>query len=264
MFSQSINTKGVGSSKHRSTTPLTDEYTSGTGSADNDFPLKAYVTIVQERHEGKGNNATWNCNFCNLTYKGSYFRIRCHLLKEKKNGIAICSKVTNEYLAEMKKLDRIANEKENPVQVPFPTGTTSLNPPVDTSKRKRGSDGPLDKAFNNAARDHLSSEIARLFYSAGLPFNVARNPYFISAFSYAASTSISGFLPPGYNSIRTTMLQREKANVLKLLQPIKDKWPENGVSIVTDGWTDVQRRPLINFMAISSSGPMFLKAIDGT
>lgn len=60
------------------------------------------------------------------------------------------------------------------------------------------------------------------------------------------------------------MLQREKVNILKLLQPIKDTWPEKGVSIVTDGWTDAQRRPLINFMAISSSGPMFLKAINGT
>ncbi|AES65973.1 hypothetical protein MTR_2g059680 [Medicago truncatula] len=47
----------------------------------------------------------------------------------KEKGTAICPKVTNEYLAEMKELDRIANEKANPVQVPFPTGTTSLNPP---------------------------------------------------------------------------------------------------------------------------------------
>ncbi|RZC19025.1 hypothetical protein D0Y65_006031 [Glycine soja] len=30
------------------------------------------------------------------------------------------------------------------------------------------------------------------------------------------------------------------------------------------GWTDAQRRPLINFMAISEEGPMFLKAIDGS
>lgn len=49
----------------------------------------------------------------------------------KEKGIAICPKVTNEYLAEMKELDRIANEKANPAQVPFPTGTTSLNPPVE-------------------------------------------------------------------------------------------------------------------------------------
>jgi len=38
--------------------PLTDQYTRGIGSSDNDFPLKAYVTILQERHEGKVNNAT--------------------------------------------------------------------------------------------------------------------------------------------------------------------------------------------------------------
>ncbi|KAI5425240.1 hypothetical protein KIW84_031154 [Lathyrus oleraceus] len=60
------------------------------------------------------------------------------------------------------------------------------------------------------------------------------------------------------------MLQREKANILKLLQPIKDTCPKKGASIVTDGWTGAQRRPLIKFMEISSFGPMFLKAIDGT
>lgn len=158
-------------------------------------------------------------------------------MKEKGNGIICCSKVTGEYLAEMEELDMIATDKARKaklVQVPFPNGTTSLNPPIDMSKKRRQSDGPLAKAFNNEARDHLSSEIARLFYSAGLPFNVARNPYFINAFTYAANISISGYLPPSYNSIRTAMLQREKANILKLLKPIKDTWPEKGVSIVTD------------------------------
>ncbi|XP_050890118.1 uncharacterized protein LOC127095479 [Lathyrus oleraceus] len=219
------------------------------------------------RNEGNGNNATWRCNYCNVTFKGSYFRIRSHLLKEKGNGIICCSKVTNEYLTEMKELDMIATDKEGQaklVQVPFPNGTISSNPPIDMSKKRRESDGPLAKAFNNETRDHLSSEIARLFYSASLSFNIVRNPYFISAFTYAANSSISGYLPPSYNFISITMLQREKANILKLLQPIKDTWPEKNVSIFTDGWTDAQRRPLINFMAILNSGPMFLKVIDGT
>ncbi|KAH6780496.1 hypothetical protein C2S52_011733 [Perilla frutescens var. hirtella] len=39
-------------------------------------------------------------------------------------------------------------------------------------------------------------------------------------------------------------------------------WPEKRISIVTHGWSDSQRRPLINFMAVSESGPMFLKAVD--
>ncbi|PNX78363.1 hypothetical protein L195_g034341 [Trifolium pratense] len=164
----------------------------------------------------------------------------------------------------MSDLELNASKKVESVQVPFPTGTTNLNPPVDKNKRRRGDDGPLSKAFNNEARDHLSAQIARLFYSSGLPFNVARNPYFISAFSYAANTNISGYIPPSYNAIRTTMLQREKSNIMKLLQPIKDTWAEKGVSIVTDGWTDGQRRPLINFMATSTAGPIFLKAIDTT
>ncbi|KAG4996813.1 hypothetical protein JHK85_028252 [Glycine max] len=35
-------------------------------------------------------------------------------------------------------------------------------------------------------------------------------------------------------------------------------------SNIENGWIDAQRRPLINFMAISEEGPMFLKAIDGS
>ena len=37
---------------------------------------------------------------------------------------------------------------------------------------------------------------------------------------------------------------------------------KKGVSIVSDGWTDSQRRPLINFMATSKGAPIFLKAVD--
>ena len=37
---------------------------------------------------------------------------------------------------------------------------------------------------------------------------------------------------------------------------------EHGVSIVCDGWTDTQRRPIVNFMVATVSGPMFLKAIN--
>lgn len=51
---------------------------------------------------------------------------------------------------------------------------------------------------------------------------------------------------------------------MKLLQPIKNTWPEKGVSMDTYGWTYVQRRQLIDFMETSSAWPMFLKAVDGT
>ena len=46
------------------------------------------------------------------------------------------------------------------------------------------------------------------------------------------------------------------------MEPIKKTWNEKGVSICSDGWSDAQRRPLINIMAVSESGLMFLKAIN--
>ncbi|GAV76846.1 LOW QUALITY PROTEIN: DUF659 domain-containing protein/Dimer_Tnp_hAT domain-containing protein, partial [Cephalotus follicularis] len=111
-------------------------------------------------------------------------------------------------------------------------------------------------------REHLDYEIANMFYSAGLSFNLARNPYFQSAFTYATNHNIAGYLPLGYNLSRTTILQKEKANIDRLCASIRNSWNEKGVSIVSDGWSDSQRRPLINFMAVSDGDAMFPKSVD--
>ena len=123
---------------------------------------------------------------------------------------------------------------------------------------------PIEKAFQNNARHELDSKIPRMFYAGGLPFNFARNPYYRNSYAYAATHSIPGYVPHGYNALRTTLLQKERAFVERLLKPIKDCWLENGVSIVSDGWSDPQRRPLINIMDVSDGGPVFIKAIDGS
>ena len=47
-----------------------------------------------------------------------------------------------------------------------------------------------------------------------------------------------------------------------MLELIKSTWLTSGVSIVSDGWTDPARHPLINFMVSSLNGPVFLKSVD--
>lgn len=47
-----------------------------------------------------------------------------------------------------------------------------------------------------------------------------------------------------------------------ILAPIRASWGSFGVTIVLDGWTDTRRRPLINIIATSPKGAMFLKAED--
>nr|KYP46108.1 hypothetical protein KK1_032343 [Cajanus cajan] len=56
-----------------------------------------------------------------------------------------------------------------------------------SSLLKRRKVGPLEKAFNLENRDNLKALIARMFYSSGLPFNLARNPYYVNSYSFAAN-----------------------------------------------------------------------------
>ncbi|KAL8528384.1 hypothetical protein ACS0TY_005986 [Phlomoides rotata] len=104
------------------------------------------------------------------------------------------------------------------------------------------------RAFNAQAREILDGEIARMFYSAGLPFNLAKNPHFIKSYSLVVNSNILGYTPP--EVIET------------LLETTKGTWKLNGVSIVCDGWTDPQRRPLINFIVINEGGPMFIHSVN--
>ena len=123
---------------------------------------------------------------------------------------------------------------------------------------------PIKKAFQNNAIHELDSRIARMFYTGGLLFNFARNPYYRNSYAYAATHNIPGYVPPRYNALRTTLLQKERAYIERILKPIKDFWLENGISIVSDGWSNPQRRPLINITTVSDGGPVFIKAIDGS
>ena len=47
-----------------------------------------------------------------------------------------------------------------------------------------------------------------------------------------------------------------------ILSPICSSWSSSRVTIVSDGWTDTRLRPLINIIATSPKGAMFLKAED--
>ncbi|KAG8389162.1 hypothetical protein BUALT_Bualt02G0200400 [Buddleja alternifolia] len=97
----------------------------------------------------------------------------------------------------------------------------------EPKKRKVAGDGLLEKAFNLRDREILD-----------------------------------GYVPPGYNALRTKLLDKEKENTESQLEATRSTWRTRGVTLVCDGWTDPQRRPLINFIAINENGPMFVRAVN--
>ncbi|XP_049936819.1 uncharacterized protein LOC126410608 [Nymphaea colorata] len=113
-------------------------------------------------------------------------------------------------------------------------------------------------------RAEMDRRIGRFFFASSLPFNVARSPYWKDVVTGLANCSLSGYVPPTSEKLRTIILAEEKANIEKLLEKKKFSWKQYGVSIVSDGWTDIQGRPLINFIAYSLDGPIFLKCVDAS
>jgi hypothetical protein len=222
---------------------------------DDKYPLWKYVNKGEKDGGSGGGGVKFQYNYCNKIFTGTYSRLKNHLLKQAGMGVQICTSVSNEALVEMKKLvkdceDRVA--RSAPREVPLPTSSG-----IFSTKKRKGETGSLQGCWKQDARAECDAEIARMFYTSGLSFNLANNPHYRKAFILASK--IPGYVPPGFNPLRTRLLQSEKKNVERELQPMKSSWHEKGVSICSDGWSDPQRRPLINVIGASQGGAMFLR-----
>ncbi|GJN14423.1 hypothetical protein PR202_gb01246 [Eleusine coracana subsp. coracana] len=120
-------------------------------------------------------------------------------------------------------------------------------------------DGDDDSYMEN--QKLWNEQIMKIFLYSDLPFSLQRNPYYHAAFSLATCIHIPGYVPPGPDELKTTLLKQERAHIERLLETIKSTWRNAGVTIVCDGWSDAERRPVINTLAVTESGPVFLNAI---
>uniref|UniRef100_A0ACD5X5U7 Uncharacterized protein n=1 Tax=Avena sativa TaxID=4498 RepID=A0ACD5X5U7_AVESA len=181
------------------------------------------------------------------------------------DGVKICTKIAHPVVEQLRKEDREATEAatnsapKNQL-IKLPSYENSSLPP--SSKKRKGKQSNIADSFTAEERHTADSNIARMFYTRALPFNLARNSAYRASYSYVANTKLGGYVPPSYDALRSTLLQKEKVHVEKMLQPIKDTWPFKGVSIAMYGWSDPQRRPILNSIAMTEGGPMFLKAIN--
>ena len=78
----------------------------------------------------------------------------------------------------------------------------------------------------------------------------------------AINEAPKGYKPLGYEKVHTTLSTSKKSRLESALNPIRNSWRISGVSIISDGWKDQRNRPLINVIAQSPKGAMFLKTVD--
>ncbi|GJN11693.1 hypothetical protein PR202_ga29903 [Eleusine coracana subsp. coracana] len=228
-------------------TPTSSSAASPTSSnTDIRAPLWDHVTILEKAPSG--GNTKWKCNYCEFNGFSSYTYtgVEAHLLQIKNKGIGICTKMTFELLSQLRGdvqrcKDLVQRSKQK--NVPLPTAPA---PSDDGKKKKRGPASALEKYWVMQYHKHLDALIARAFYSGGVPFNFARNPYLREAFNFAANCSMPGYQMPGYNKFREGMLAQEMLIIAegqvktkeyiaeKLKSIIEEVGRQNVVQIITD------------------------------
>ncbi|CAN6465244.1 unnamed protein product [Victoria cruziana] len=241
--------------------------TSTSKSSNDDQSLWAYVE-KKGKAPGGGGNVIFHCNFCGKEYSGTYTRVKAHLLQIKNQGIAICKVINCDTLRMLKREHELAGQKKSSSSG-FIDILSVLRAGVDEEKKKRKVDysetqKSIQQSFALQRRQELDRKVGKHFFASCIPFNTARSAYFRDLCTSLANSNLAGYVPPSSEKIRTIILQQEKARVDKMLLYQKHAWLRHGVSIISNGWTDIQRRPLINFIAVSVNGPVFRKAVDAS
>ena len=90
---------------------------------------------------------------------------------------------------------------------------------------------------------------------------MALNPYFKNAFKKAIDFD-KRYVPLGFEALRGTLLKKTKERVTKRLASIKQSWKYTSCTILSDGWSDLCHRPLINVLVYCPQGVLFLKAVN--
>ncbi|KAJ0757892.1 putative transcription factor/ chromatin remodeling BED-type(Zn) family [Helianthus annuus] len=234
---------------------------------------------VQVPNQKKGYKYV-KCKFCSKVITGGVKRLKEHLACTHRD-VAACSQVPAEvkeemtqYLKDFKNIKFAAqrNFEENVGSRAYYTGGSA-------SVSDRGVRGPMDRHLVNEegsqptekmtpvnAKEHrnqVSKDIGRFFYENGIPFNVANSPSFTSMLRSVGNYG-RGLKPPTMHELRTWILKEEVKTTTKMVNEIKATWKTTGVSLLSDGWSDMRNRSLINFLVNNQYGTVFLKTVDAS
>ncbi|XP_021722654.1 uncharacterized protein LOC110690135 [Chenopodium quinoa] len=208
-------------------------------------PLLAEITPIQgEKGKNAGGTKRWSCNHCKKTYRSSYTRVHQHFFGAqvgKKPKIGRCTVMLSNRVL-LQSIRKKVEEVELTGISPSLSKSTIKNKVPGTNKT------PIEDAFGMVERNEVDKAIVRFLCANGIPFNVLRSPEF-SYMTKALTHAPKDYKPLSADRARTSLLDEVKRDVEKELAPIKDTWATQGTSIISDGWTNVKREPLINVVA---------------
>ncbi|KAJ9538755.1 hypothetical protein OSB04_031488 [Centaurea solstitialis] len=219
---------------------------------DDDKPLWQEVEIAGATgSKNAGGSKVWVCKHCHQQFTSSYTRIHQHFFGAqvgRKAEIKRCQALLKDRVKYESLLNKVkAVEK---VGVSKSLKNSVINKKQSSTSNSKKS---LEESFGVMERNIVDMKIMKGLCANGIPFNVLRNPHFQEMIT-AINRAPAGYKAPSYDKARTVLLDECVRDVEKELT--------SGVSIVSDGWSNVKHRPLINVIAVNSRGAMFMYAED--
>lgn len=230
--------------------------------------------IVLVEPKKKTEHPQVQCKFCDHTWWGGATKHRQHWIRpavgsevsgcepeseEKQKARDDFVKSLSEWLAK-KEEERAASAKRSGTQPAAKRprqGSSS-----DTPSSSRGArQSTLIEANNAIAKEAANAAVSRFFAACGVPYNVAESSFFKDMIKVVSVVGGS-YVVPHRNTLRTTLLAKEKTSVEASLEPIRETIKALGCTLTSDGWSDRRSRPLLNFLAVCPEGEMFIEAVD--
>ena len=112
-------------------------------------------------------------------------------------------------------------------------------------------------------KEDANKLIGRCLLWSAIPFNFAKNPFYVSMFEVTTIVG-PGFKPPSNEELRGPILQDEKTDCTHRLEELQRSWDLTRCSVMSDGWTDMRGRTLLNFLVHCPRGTMFMRSVDAS
>ncbi|KAL3683082.1 hypothetical protein R1sor_001104 [Riccia sorocarpa] len=135
-------------------------------------------------------------------------------------------------------------------------GLSSLEP-----ERRMPSKNDIRYYHNMKQQHEVDRKWARAVYELGLPFNIFTHKVFKEAYEF--SKHLPGYVLPGPKKLSNDLLEDEFKEVKDRTEKLM--FPPLGFSKVTitcDGWTNIQGRPIVNFLIVNKYGEMYHSSVD--
>ncbi|KAK3258521.1 hypothetical protein CYMTET_32435 [Cymbomonas tetramitiformis] len=251
--------------------------------------LWVFVRVAKPRRDSLGNKQLYpagkrgspkeeaTCLFCDKTFNGTPDRICCHISGTKAAGIAACPGVrqrqdeedssfqerktqfTNAKAQCLQYKKERDEEREKVRERTLLNNATSTDAAVVAGSRKRGRQLAIGPLLINSKQQLADEELAMALYETDTPFHILDHPAMKTALARVAAVG-AGYTAPNFRTVGSTMLEKAYDKVQAEIAEQRAPLRKFGTTLVSDGATDGNRRPILNLLNVSPALVEFIKA----